>query len=56
MSCNRSKINSNACLNEEVLITGGYPNTPPVVKNIKIENPNICDEVLVVGQQYDIEY
>ncbi len=49
-------ISSNACMNEEVLITGGYPNTPPVVKNIKIENPNICDEVLVVGQKYDIEW
>src|SRR6056300_476564 len=39
-----------------VLIKGGYPNTPPVVKNIKIENPNVCDEVLIVGEKYNVEW
>jgi WD40 repeat protein len=52
----RLLINSNACKNKEVLITGGYPNTPPVVKNIKIENPNKCDEVLIVGEKYKVEW
>ena len=52
----RLLINSDACKNKEVLITGGYPNTPPVVKNIKIENPNECNEVLIVGEKYNVEW
>jgi len=49
-------IESDACLNEEVLITGGFPNTPPVVKNIEIVSPNDCDEKLIVGDDYKVTW
>lgn len=49
-------IASDACLNKEILITGGFPNTPPKVKNIKIENPNQCDEKLIVGEDYNVTW
>lgn len=49
-------IASDACLNEEVLITGGFPNTPPVVKNIEIVSPNNCDEKLIVGDNYKVTW
>lgn len=49
-------ISSDACLNEEVLITGGFPNTPPVVKNIEIVSPNKCDEKLIVGDNYKVTW
>lgn len=49
-------IRSNACLNEEVLITGGYPNTPPKVKNIEIVSPNDCGEKLIVGDTYNVSW
>lgn len=49
-------IRSDACLNEEVLITGGFPNTPPVVKNIEIVSPNKCDEKLIVGDDYRVSW
>ena len=49
-------IASDACLNEEVLITGGFPNTPPVVKNIEIVSPNKCDEKLIVGDNYKVTW
>ena len=49
-------IASDACLNEEVLITGGFPNTPPVVKNIEIVSPNKCDEKLIVGDEYKVTW
>jgi WD40 repeat protein len=49
-------IESDACLNEEVLITGGFPNTPPVVKNIEIVSPNKCDEKLIVGDDYNVTW
>lgn len=49
-------ITSDACFNEEVLITGGFPNTPPVVKNIEIVAPNKCDEKLIVGDRYKVEW
>ena len=49
-------IVSDACQNEEVLITGGFPNTPPVVKNIEIVSPNKCDEKLIVGDNYKVTW
>ncbi len=49
-------VASDACLNEEVLITGGFPNTPPIVKNIEIVSPNKCDEKLIVGDKYKITW
>lgn len=49
-------IRSDACLNEEVLITGGFPNTPPIVKNIEIVSPNECDEKLIVGDNYKVSW
>ncbi len=49
-------IASDACLNEEVLITGGFPNTPPIVKNIEIVSPNKCDEKLIVGDDYKVTW
>lgn len=49
-------IASDACFNKEILITGGFPNTPPKVKNIRIVNPNKCDEKLIVGDNYDVTW
>lgn len=49
-------VASDACFNKEILITGGFPNTPPIVKNIEIVSPNKCDEKLIVGDNYDVTW
>jgi len=48
-------IQSNACIGNEVYITGGFPNRPPKVKTIEIVNPK-CGETLVVGDTVDIRW
>ncbi len=39
---------STACIGKEVLITGGFPNTPPKRKNVEIVTPQ-CTDVLFTG-------
>ncbi|MEJ5245546.1 MAG: T9SS type A sorting domain-containing protein [Bacteroidota bacterium] len=48
-------IESNACIGNEVFITGGFPNRPPKEKTIEIVNPK-CGETLVVGDTVDIRW
>jgi len=48
-------IESDACSGEEVFITGGYPNVPPVERTIDIIKP-ACGETLIVGQDATVEW
>ncbi len=41
-------INSTACLGNEIIMTGGFPNTPPLERTLNLEFPN-CAEKLIAG-------
>lgn len=49
------KVFSDACETEQVFMTGGFPNTPPTEKTIRILTPN-GGENLIIGQTYPIEW
>lgn len=49
-------IESNACENDNLIITGGFPNTPPKKKTIQIVSPNRCNEKLIVDDIYKIQW
>lgn len=44
-----------ACIGKEVLITGGFPNTPPKVKNVEILTPQ-CEDILYVGDKHKVKW
>lgn len=46
---------SDACKGNEVYVTGGFPNTPPVTKTIEVTNPK-CGETLLVGDTILVEW
>lgn len=48
-------INSNACSGNYVLITGGFPNTPPNTKTLKLLSPN-CNNHLIIGDTVDVSW
>lgn len=48
-------LESDACFGNEILVTGGFPNTPPKVKNIRITAPN-CSEILFVNDTFNVEW
>jgi len=51
----RLLIETDACFGDTILITGGFPNTPPNRKTIKIENP-VCGQTLVPGDTVNIRW
>lgn len=48
-------INASACFGKEIFITGGFPNTPPRERTIKIDYPN-CGETLIIGDTALVEW
>ena len=46
-------IVSTACMGNEVYITGGFPNTPPVDRTIKLLTPT-CNQTLIPGDTVSI--
>lgn len=48
-------IYSNACDGNEILMTGGFPNTPPNEETITLLSPR-CDQTLIVGDTFKIEW
>lgn len=48
-------INSSACLGKELIMTGGFPNTPPIERTLKIEYPN-NGETLIAGDTTSIKW
>ncbi len=48
-------ISSNACYGEALLITGGFPNTPPKQRNLTLTNP-VCGETLLLGDTVSVEW
>ncbi|MCX6146281.1 MAG: T9SS type A sorting domain-containing protein [Candidatus Kapabacteria bacterium] len=52
----RILVESNGCFGNEILVTGGFPNTPPTTKTIKMVSPNLCDEVLVGSEYYNVTW
>lgn len=46
---------STACNGQEVLITGGFPNTPPKRKNVEILTPQ-CEDVLFTGDIHTVKW
>lgn len=46
---------STACKGQEVLITGGFPNTPPKRKNVEILTPQ-CEDVLFTGDIHTVKW
>jgi WD40 repeat protein len=51
----RLVIESDACSGNEIYMTAGYPNKPPVTKTIKVTNPK-CGETLLVGDTIRVEW
>lgn len=49
------KIESNACIGNEVFITGGFPNTPPKTRTLNLLNPNF-NEILFVGDTTQVSW
>jgi WD40 repeat protein len=47
------QITSDACLGNEIYLTGGYPNTPPVDRTIKLLTPE-CKTTLVPKDTFSI--
>ncbi len=52
----RILIESNGCFGNEILVTGGFPNTPPNTKTIKMVTPNECNEILVGSEYYNVTW
>ncbi len=48
-------INSSACVGNEVLISAGFPNTPPKEKTIRLTSP-LCNETLILGEEHFVEW
>jgi len=48
-------INSTACVGNEIIMTGGFPNTPPTVRTLNIEFPN-NGEKLIAGDTAKITW
>ncbi|MFP4529379.1 MAG: choice-of-anchor D domain-containing protein [Candidatus Kapaibacterium sp.] len=48
-------ISSDACFGGEILITGGFPNTPPRERTIELRSP-ACGDVLAVGDTTWVEW
>ncbi len=48
-------LNTSACAGNEVLISAGFPNTPPKEKTIKLTSPK-CNETLLLGEDHYIEW
>jgi WD40 repeat protein len=48
-------IGSNACSNLKLLVTGGFPNTPPKERNLTIIAPT-CSETLIAGDTISVEW
>ncbi|ROL61088.1 choice-of-anchor D domain-containing protein, partial [Bacteroidetes/Chlorobi group bacterium ChocPot_Mid] len=46
---------SNACYGQALLVTGGFPNTPPKQRNLKLTKP-ICGETLLIGDTISVEW
>lgn len=49
-------IESNGCFGKEILVTGGFPNTPPNTKTIRMTAPNECNEILVGSEYYNVTW
>lgn len=49
------QIDAEACLGREIYITGGFPNTPPVERTIKLLTPE-CNTTLVPGDTFSIQW
>ncbi len=49
------EIDAEACLGREIYLTGGYPNTPPVDRTIKLLTPE-CKTTLVPGDTFSIRW
>lgn len=47
------QIASTACMGNEVYLTGGFPNTPPVERTVKLLTPT-CYQTLVPGDTFSI--
>jgi len=48
-------IYSNACDGNEILVTGGFPNTPPNEETITVLAPQ-CDQTLIAGDVFTIKW
>ncbi len=48
-------ITSDACFGNKINITGGFPNTPPKRKTLKISYPN-CNDTLFANDVIDVEW
>lgn len=51
----RMMIECNACYGDTILITGGFPNTPPKEKTLNITSPE-CGRTLVVGETTPVRW
>lgn len=49
------EIDAEACLGREIYLTGGFPNTPPVDRTIKLLTPE-CKTTLVPGDTFSIRW
>lgn len=49
------QIDAEACLGREIYLTGGFPNTPPVERTIKLLTPE-CKTTLVPGDTFSIRW
>jgi WD40 repeat protein len=47
------EITSSSCLGNEVYLTGGFPNTPPVERTVKLLTPT-CRQTLMPGDTFSI--
>ncbi len=48
-------IESNACFGYEILITAGFPNTPPKTRTITLVTPD-CGDILLIGDETTVEW
>lgn len=49
------EIDAEACMGREIYLTGGFPNTPPVERTIKLLTPE-CKTTLVPGDTFSIRW
>lgn len=49
------EIDAESCMGREVYLTGGFPNTPPVERTIKLLTPE-CKTTLVPGDTFSIRW
>lgn len=47
------QITSSACLGNEIYLTGGFPNTPPIDRTVKLLTPT-CEQTLIPGDTVSI--